>query len=309
MEFNVKTVNTITYDLPTDDTTITGATYTFNGGSPQNLAVDLESSSVTLPYFQVEGDLVLTWHVNIPGTGDIVDTETYSFVTPYLSLREVKAIWPQATDAEALQVERIVRYVINSYTGQTFGHRTKSQTVEGHGEFMLKLPQRLITLTGLATLTQVIDPNCAIIVSDGWYIKKNWGSVLSTNTNPSLYWSGFWAINNAEPNEPGYEQASHGEVIEAPSTLPKPTEWKDDYPFTINGDWGYLSVPEAVKQAAALLVNDYACGEVGYRDKYLKAIKAADWDIDFSSRSWEATGNVRADQLLSDFVIWDWALI
>jgi hypothetical protein len=307
MELYVKTVNTVTFDLPTDDTIVTGASYSLNGGPSKSLVVD--GNAVTLPYFQTEGDLAVKWNIIIPGSGPFVEIQDYSLVTPYLSKAQIKKIWPEATDEDVVDIETMVRRVINAHTGQSFGHSVKAVTVEGHGELMLKLPQRLIALNGLSTLTQVIDPNCAIIVSDGWYLKKNWGSVLSTMTNPSLYWSGFWAINNAEPNEPGYEQASHGEVIEAPSTLPKPTEWKDDYPFTIAGEWGYKSVPEDVKAAAALLVNEYACGEVGYRDKYLKAMKAADWDIDFSSRSWEATGNVRADQLLSDFVIFDWALI
>jgi hypothetical protein len=307
MELYVKTVNDVTFDLPTDDTTVTSATYSLNGGTPVSLVVT--GHTVTLPYFQTEGDLVVTWNISIPGSGNFVETQDYSLVTPYLTKAQIKTIWPEATDQEVMDVESAVRHVINAHTGQSFGHITKTRVIEGHGELMLRLPQRLITLNGLSTLTQVIDPNCAIIVSDGWYIKKRWGAVLSTTTNPSLYWSGFFAINNAEPDEPGYEAADHGEVIVAPSTEPKPTEWKDDYPFTIAGDWGYTSVPEPVKQAAALLVNDYACGEVGYRDKYLKAISAADWDIDFSSRSWEATGNVRADQLLSEFVIFDWALI
>ncbi len=84
---------------------------------------------------------------------------------------------------------------------------------------------------------------------------------------------------------------------------------KNDYPFEITGDWGYKSVPAPVKEAARLLVNDYACSEQLYRDRYLESIKAADWRLQFSSRAWEYTGNVRADQLLSEYVILDWAVI
>ena len=67
---------------------------------------------------------------------------------------------------------------------------------------------------------------------------------------------------------------------------------------------------DQVKEAAKLLVNDYACAEQTYRDRYLTSMTAADWRIQFHSGAFLKTGNVRADQLLRDFVLkGGWAVI
>lgn len=100
-----------------------------------------------------------------------------------------------------------------------------------------------------------------------------------------------------------------GGVTVAPTASGGATKWKSDYPFEITGDWGYERVPEPVREAARLLVNDYACSEQLYRDRYLESIKAADWRLQFSTRAWDHTGNARADHLLAEFVLMDWWVI
>lgn len=258
---------------------------------------------------QREAELQVDWSL-IVDTVPVTKTDYFEVITPYLTYGEVKEIWPNATDAEIAEVETAVRFIINAHTGQSFGFASnKTIVVEGHGNNALRLPSRLITLTGWQTLTATLDPTATIIVSDGWYLKKAWANELSTITNTSTYWTGWEPTDNTAPGEPGYEKPSHGPVISVPGVSGLSTPWRDDYPFSLTGDWGYKTVPNAVKVAARLLVNDYACAEIAYRDRYLESIKAADWRMQFSSRAWEYTGNVRADQLLSEFVLLDWAVI
>lgn len=291
---------------------------------PQALAVSLVSPAPTgvtqrykvtvgLASTQSEGTLQVNWNLAIGGV-PVTKTDYYEIVTPYLSISEVKSIFPQATDDEAVAVELSVRLIINAHCGQQFGFaQNKTVVVEGHGEQGLRLPQRLLKVTGIATLTAVLNPTNAIIVSDGWYLKKSWADpLLSDVTNDSTYWSGYegdLAWHNAAPGQPGYEKPNHGPITRAPNVNTVASVWQGDYPFTIIGDWGYKSVPTSVKEAARLLVNDYACMEQMYRDRYLISMKAADWSLEFSSRAWESTGNVRADQLLDEFVLLDWASV
>lgn len=295
MEILTETVETITFYHPTGDASVSGASYSVNGGTPVAMVTTSGSGLHTakLPYFGSETTVVVTWSFTVPGSGTFDHVDTFHVVRPYLNMREVKVIWPEATDAQAREVEAVVRHVINSHCGQSFGKRTATISVEAHGETALRLPERLVSLTGLSTLTQVLNPNAAIIVSDGWYIKKKWSDTLSDIESDSEYWG----------------STEHGGVIYAPTRGSGPNKWRDDYPFSITGVWGYDEVPHPVKEAAKLLVNDYACGEIIYRDRYLESIKAADWRLQFSSRAWEATGNVRADQLLSPYVLLQWAII
>ena len=265
-----------------------------------------------------EGDIEVYWNFKMDGV-EVEKYDHFSVVTPYLTISEIKKIWPEATDEEIIEVESVVRHIINAHTGQSFGYGVKTLTVEGHGETALRLPERLIEITGFSTLTSNLNPKAVIIVSDGWYIKKSWASELSTNTSDSEYWGdyrdGVFDNNiymdpdgNGQPPFLGPLGSRPGGVIVAPGTG-RATPWLNDYPFKITGKWGYKTIPAPVKEAAKLLANDYACSEIMYRDRYLESIKSADWRLQFSSRAWEYTGNVRADQLLSEFVLLDWAVI
>lgn len=254
-----------------------------------------------------EGDIEVIWTFEIDGA-PVEKTDHYSIVTPYLTISEVKKIWPEATDEQAADVESAVRNIINAHTGQSFGFGTKTIVVEGNGETALRLPERAVEITGFSTLTDNLDPRAVIITSDGWYLKKAWANSLSQIESDSFYWNGWDVVNDAAPGEPGYEKGYHGHVISPPGSA-HPTKWRNDYPFKITGKFGYKVIPAPVKEAAKLLINDYACSEALYRDRYIDAIKAADWRIEFNSRAWDSTGNVRADQLLSEYVLADWGVI
>lgn len=313
MEFHVRTAPTARFHLPTDSTTVSGATFTLNGSAPVSLSPSAPANgfvTATLPYLTEEGEGFVTWSFTVPGSGTFTDAQAVTVVTPYLAIWEVQEIWPEATAEQAADVEAAVRHVINAHCGQTFGFsKNKTIVVEGHGERALRLPERLLELKGLSTLFATLDINSAIIVSDGWYLKKGWSDEVTALENDTTYWANWDATSGSTPGEPGYEKPGHGHIIVPQTAGGNPTTWRDDYPFTIVGDWGWKSVPEAVKQAAGLLVNDYACMEANYRDRYLESIKAADWRLQFSAAAWENTGNVRADQLLSEYVILDWAVV
>lgn len=253
------------------------------------------------------GIVKVTWEFSIGGT-EVDKVDVYEVVTPYLDITEVKRIYPEATDAEAMELEAAVRHIINAHTGQDFGYSEETITVEGHGESALRLPKRIIECTGLETLSSVLNPLITHIVSDGWYLKKGWANEVTPIVSDSLYWGGD-EESLVEPGEPGYEKPGHGAIISAPGVSSTPTTWRQDYPFKITGRWGYEYVPTSVKEAARLLVNDYACQEIAWRDRYLESIKAADWRLQFNSRAWDSTGNVRADQLLSEYVLLDWAVV
>src|SRR6478609_4235924 len=326
---------------PTPDTEIDRVTYSVNGVVPIEATftevADTEDPTweAQLPYIGSDtNDIEVVWYFNIPGVDETFD-ETYAYeaVTPYLTKQEIKRVFGEqpVTDDEIWEVEAAVRHIINAHTGQKFGYdKNKTLTVEGHGESALRLPERLVELNGVGTLTSNLDPAAAIIVSDGWYLKKGWANAtVRTSPGGSEYWGdvtdGVFNNNIYDDSDDGYNPGynSMGQLVDptltpvstrpgfvtvAPGSSGASTAWKNDYPFDITGDWGYKTVPAPVKEAARLLINDYACQEAIYRDRYLESIKAADWRLQFSSRAWEATGNARADQLLSEYVILDWAV-
>jgi hypothetical protein len=283
--------------------------FTVSSPTPPTGVTQRFEATIGMAHTQTQGVLEVIWDLSIDSF-EFEKIDYLEVVTPYLSLSEVKKIYTDATDEQAAEVEASVRHIIEAHTGQTFGFsKDETVSVEGHGESALRLPKRLVELKGVSTLTAILNPLAAAITSDGWYLKKGWSYEVTPVVSDSLYWTGDDYDTNAAPGEPGYEKPSHGPITVAPGAGGRGTPWRDDYPFEITGDWGYKTVPAPVKEAAKLLVNDYACSEAMYRDRYLDSIKAADWRLEFSSRAWESTGNVRADQLLSEYVILDWAVI
>lgn len=335
MELLRGTAPKVAFYGPTPSTTIDTVSVLVNGvvvsvGEPVAITGEEGAYEIQLPYLGADtNDVEVTWNFKIAALPSDFFSETFSYevVTPYLTKQEVKRVldMDDVTDEEVWEVEAAVRHIINAHTGQKFGYDIdKTLTVEGHGETALRLPERLVSITGVNTLTSSLSVASFIIVSDGWYLKKAWADATPLVTpNGSQFWGdihggagpfdnniyGDYDRSDDEVGLYGPLAARPGGITIAPNSSGKATAWKQDYPFEIKGNWGYKTIPAAVKEAARLLVNDYACSEAAYRDRYLESIKAADWRLQYSSRSWESTGNVRADQLLDEYVLMDWAVI
>lgn len=296
------------------------ATYAKDGVAAGSLSPTWNTTDLrfeaTLPYILDECTVTVTWTFSVPGTGSIVKTDSYEIITPLLTKREIRKVWEDSTDDEVFEIEAAVRHIIQAHTGQVFGKRNKSVIVPGAGESALALPERLISISGIKTLSAVLNPSALAIIADGWYLKKRFYDALSDIPNDSVYWNGegyydYPDFPEEAPHGLGHtpDRFGHGPIIAAPGGRGG-ANWKDDYPFTITGLWGYSAVPNPVKEAAKLLINDYACSEQMYRDRYLDSIKSADWRLQYNDKAFLHTGNVRADQLLSDFVMKrGWALI
>lgn len=251
--------------------------------------------SFNLPFFlaQYDRDLDIEWKFEY-----IEDSVTYQYenmtpvrvITPILSIEEVQQISPDLDEEAAKIVESQVRHIITSITNQSFGYYVGKKIILGNGERSIRLPDKLIDFSGIETNEYVYNPYAYTIKSDGWYLAQNTASLLSIKEMPPE------------------SSLDNGPVITTPYAAYY-SGFKRNLRYIVDGRWGYLAVPPDVKLAARLMVEDYACPEVVYRDKFLESIKSGDWRLQFNSQHWENTGNVRANMLLAPYVLFDWALI
>lgn len=249
----------------------------------------LESElGTTIPMFlnQFDGKVDIYWSITYT---DPANSELYTInkmvpvqmITPILTPTEIRAVWDNATDAEVVKIEKAVRHIIQAYTGQEFGHYIGEKTVKSTGGPLLRLPSRLMH----------IDKFDGVAINESHFQIGDGGYTLR-------YYP--WGVPPVKADYDGLHMHTGG-VIHNPNNV----RWQE-FPagryYKISGSWGWESVPETVKEAAKLLVNDYACADSQYRDRYLVSMTAADWRIQFHSGAYLRTGNVRADQLLSEFV-------
>lgn len=240
-----------------------------------------------LPFFlsQSDKELQVRWVFNYTEGGQTYEydnTTTVFVITPILPIDEIKSILDDnATDEEAYAVEKAVRYIIQAHTGQSFGKFIGKKSITGSGDSTLRLPSRLIKLNSVNDNT--MWSNTLVIRGGGWYLTNRAFGL------PSL-------------------RADYQGVHENPYTSTAPIgmtkhNFVKHVEYYLDGEWGWNNVPPAVQEAAKLLVNDYACGDSMYRDRFLTSMTAADWRIQFHEGAFANTGNVRANQLLAEFVV------
>lgn len=262
--------------------------------TPATVTPETDGLSFMLPFslVQDEKDLFVTWSFTY--TENSVE-QTYNgttyieVVTPILTDKEIKEIHPNATAYEITRIEKAVRHIIQAFTGQKFGKFVGTKDVQGTGSLALNLPARLVSITSVNNVQNVSD--YFLIDGGGWVLRHY-----------------PWGVPPVKADYYGLHQHVGG-VIHNPNSV-KIGEFNASTTYSINGVWGWETVPSQVKEAARLLVNDYACTDINYRDRYLTSMTAADWRIQFNSGAFLKTGNVRADQLLNDYVLKrGWAVI
>lgn len=243
---------------------------------------------VTLPFSLVTYDTTFTivWKFNyLEGiqTKLYESVETIDVVTPILPASMLEDLLDDVTPEERSEAEIVVRKIIESYTGQTFGRYKGVRDVAGNDNTRLAMPYPLLSFTAMNDGTFEYDPTAFRITGEGWFLGQAPGA--------------YWTIKNSPPDE---ILDSFNNVIVAPGSIKK-----NDFSFcsiyTIDGVWGYESVPVPVIQAAKILISDYACQDAAYRDKYLHSMKSADWRFEFNQGAFDGTGNVKADQLLEAY--------
>lgn len=257
---------------------------------------------ITIPYHLTteEGLVNVRWEFTYTENAVVHSfshTDIIRLVSPYVPLNEVAAIIGDNTDFTPAEIEHAVRHVIDAYCAQSFGKRTDTLLVPGTGEKRLHLPERLIDLVTIEPYGfgyKVYDKTVIVddtwpgkdwfqLSGDGWFLQG--GNWMGEGVKSDAY--GYYSVNGPIYNPYGRENGIYG-VGRA---------------LYINGVWGWEQVPHAVYEAAKLLINDYACSEGIYRDRYIANMKSADWRIEFNPGTFARTGNVRADQLLSAYVI------
>jgi len=73
------------------------------------------------------------------------------------------------------------------------------------------------------------------------------------------------------------------------------------YDYTIVLEVGYKKIPSDIVRAAELLIDDIACGKLDYYTRYVSDYSTDQFKIKFDTRSFEGTGNIVVDKILSKY--------
>lgn len=228
---------------------------------------------------EYDGKLTVVW----TATG-FERKQAVNVVTPIVPLSGLRTLFEDANpqDAELADLEKTVRVIIETYTGQKFGYSVGARSITGTGGSKIILDQRLNTLTS---------------VEGGWP-----GTISVGADNFSLIITPEALVEaKAAPPEEFLNNVANGDggVIRVPDWYIK--SFNRNATYTVTGEWGYNEVPDEVQEAALLLANDYLTGDSGYRDRYLSILKIQQDSFTYHPGAFRGTGNARADLLLAPF--------
>ena len=250
-----------------------------------------------------------------PILGDLVFIDTMTIMRPYV---DAKLLAETDEDIEeAKQYEAIARAIINSITGGFLYERKTIETVGLNNDY-LALSFRLNKVLSVRENDVVVfdaentDPNW--INTREYYITPDKGSISvavpgTTGYNriqsnppqrPRAASDSFTLYNtNDSPNfSDGMSYSTKVFADGAGGSPMFPGGW--DYVVEVEAGWPVI--PQDIKQATTLIVNDLRCNNIPYINSYIQEYNSDQFTLKFERGVFKDTGNRIADKILSAYV-------
>lgn len=269
----------------------TGALVT--SGTATLVSSDYEGEyKYTLPGSATSVDRVLkaTWSYTISGQ-TTQEVEYIYIVTPYATIDEIMSelgysSQPQESNyfpyEKVKSAERVARMMVNDFLGFSLGKFSGTLVAYGEGADVLILPSKMISFTKLT------ENDLTVIDTTQSYNQFGY-EVEITETGYGL---------RLVPNAPG-EDVSEKEYYDLVNL--RSGQFRNGSRYEVTGVIGWNYIPVEIKQATFLIVNDLLCNDSIWRSKYVKKINSGQMSVEFSSLTFNGTGNAIADSLLQKF--------
>ena len=275
----------------TPDSTI--ATYTAT-----KLETDMGTYQVIIPYSLSLADkkLKITWSYSIDGVAGS-EIQTVDIVTPYVNISDVIDDLNIGTDQsdpnyksyhELQMAEKYARKLIEAHTNQVFYNYAATQVAYGHGSDILPLPIRIEAIEKLFEEDVQVYGTSPIV--------NNWFST------PIVSESNYGVRVNLQNLQDNMIYSANGLIPPTINDRGYAGAFKKDFRYTVKGTFGWANVPDNVREACKILMQQYFEKDRAWKEKYVKNISTFDWQFEFMDRAVTGTGNLYADQLLAPYV-------
>lgn len=247
--------------------------------------------------------------------GDLVWLDTLTIMRPYVNPSTI-AETPEDI-ANATIYEEIARAIINSITGGFMYKREFVETV-GLGNDYLSVPFRLNKIIRVYENDVVVydtepDDPATWTNKKEYYITPDKASISvvvpgttgfnRTQSKPVNMRRGasdsFTLYNtNDSPNfaYDVYDTKTFSDY--GGNSVMFPSGW--DYVVWVEAGWPII--PQDIRQAMSLIINDIKCNNLPYVNQYISEYKSDQFNIKFNDLAFRDTGNRIADRILSAYV-------
>lgn len=253
----------LAFDIPT--AVVTKAEF-LRGGEIVHTVNNASTVSIPFSITKRSGLFYVRWTFTLEGETH-ERLEEHVVVTPMFTSDSLVA-WDSdfstLSSDKVKHLESLVRHIIEIYCNQKFEYTTQTVEFTMGANGVYYSPEKILTIN-----------DASYQLADGGYSVYN----LETYTSQG--------INVKIPIEAEYLDVWHA-----------PTQKKA---ITVTGQFGWVTIPPEVKNAALYLAEAFTCDESLWRERYIKSVRAADWRFDYSEEAFHSTGSVFADQLLEPY--------
>jgi hypothetical protein len=211
----------------------------------------------------------------------------FNVYTPYTTSSEFFALYPELQAANSSKfdvIERRARAIINTFCGQSFEtYLNKKLVLNGNDHTNLHLPYPISRVSTIIYNEGEVDQ--ATYYDESADI-KNIEKVRQPFNFNSTYYIRF------KKGSTGINQRIFDTAV-----------FKEESSYSITGDWGWAYVPDNVTQAANLIIADIMNDDSEYRRHGITSVDMDNIRFSMMSKFYETTGNIEADVLLTDYML------
>jgi len=257
------------YTIEYDDL-VTGNSYsasaTANGSGVASFAIPSH-------YITYTGSLAASVKNNL---GNVVNITNIDIVRPYTEISGLVS-GLKITTSQATEYERLARYIIDSHTGG-FSFIRKEKELIGDGSDQLLIDENIHKLHKLYENGLLIFDASSNANESDYKISKQLNAVV---------------LDIPESNRLNYKKVWRDRFLDV--------DFYEGYEYVVDGDFGWVVIPQDIQEASQLLVQDIVEDNLKYVNKYIESFDNDDFRIQFSKGYSTSTGNRVVDRILERY--------
>jgi hypothetical protein len=290
--------------IENDDETVSGSnTLTSNSNSQITY-------TLTGDFVKYDNDYNVTIYESVDEEpGNLVVEDILTVVRPYVN---PNTLGTTATEiANASYNERIARAIIDSVVGTRFTFEKKILETVGQGTDYMPLWNSAYKINQVyenGKLVFDISENIPALDGYNYLISKDTTAIVKVATD-SLSSDSF---NRAERKPLKYRDAgSDSFYAYAPyenfdnlwtNTKNPSVGFPEGYDYIFVYEAGYKVIPNDIREATLMLIDDIACGKMDHYKAYVSDYKTDQFSLKYNSSKFSGTGNILVDTILDKYI-------
>jgi hypothetical protein len=207
------------------------------------------------------------------------------------------------TEEEYIDLERTARQIIDTLVGGFYYYNSEVEA-SGLGADFLPLPKRSNRINQVYQNNVKVYDRIDPIVGQYTYILTPDKTALTISISGEYNRSESKSVSL--PTVVSDSFTFYEDTIRTRKTFPVNAGnpiFPKDWDYVVYGEFGWPVVPQDIKDATRMLIEDLRCGKLTYINKYIAEYETDQFKVKYSDMSLKGSGNLLVDKILQNYSI------